>query len=643
MRRLSLLCLGWCALVAQGVAQAPPPGASVSGGGGGDYRSSTAEGGVDRLFDVNSDSVDMENGSMQWKGKTFNLGNSRAMRMRFERYLSAPAAGGDLAKYLQILARIERLLSPASINASNYYANQQEAFNLLFQAAEFEVDGNNCLTIATQVQKVWNMRQEYRQLEITKNQLEALRKVQEGVVINRADKIEAANDERSSQPGKAGQPSLAKSTSGNTELGYRVKDEQRTQAEILAKNAEQTALGLKAQVEFQSQMVGFLLARRYRHCTITTAFYRQLFKSANQSIKVGAKEVKEFFPVSDFVPTLESIDTLAREAMNDVTTDMRSVDDLVKQGELYGAFERLQETYFLGEFEPSVMTYEQAKKREMLELWRDLRELQRLGDEHDLANVEGYVNKVRGRARDFPGAAILSKVNNAINASNMAVLSAKQAALAGDTAKAEAALERATKIWPQNPAVKDFANQVVSRQDTLAQKIPEFDRLVAEAKWRDIFNKKLEFALALAQDKTRSEKLRQVVNRIGELDANIQKAAVLASQNNPYLAWDVIVETSRAEPDDLVLAKTRSEIAPLVADYARTIGLAEKLEKDGGEAAALVAWLQAQDLNPASPACGAAIKRLAASLAQSAPAKATPAAPTPPASAGDEVVLPPKR
>ena len=63
----------------------------------------------------------------------------------------------------------------------------------------------------------------------------------------------------------------------------------------------------------------------------------------------------------------------------------------------------------------------------------------------------------------------------------------------------------------------------------------------------------------------------------------------------------------------------------------RVFGVAEKLEKDGGEAAALTAWLQAQDLNPASPACGAAIKRLAGSLAQGAPAKATAAAPTPPA------------
>ena len=333
---------------------------------------------------------------------------------------------------------------------------------------------------------------------------------------------------------------------------------------------------------------------------------------------------------------------LSREAIKDTSKGMQTVDDLVKQGELYGAFERLQETFFLGEFEPVVMSYPQEKKREMLALWKDLRELQRLGDEHDLGSVEGYVNKVRGRARDFPGAPILSKVTNAMNASNMSLLSAKAAALAGDNAKAEASLERAAKIWPQNPGVKDFANQVVSRQDTLAQKVPEFDRLLTESKWRDIYNKKLEYALALAQDKERSEKLRKVVNRVGELDANIQKASVLASQNNPYLAWDVIVEAYKTESDDLVLAKTRSDIAPLVANYAQLIGHAEKLEKDGAEAAALTAWLSAQDLNPASPACGAAVKRLAKSVAESAVIRSTGSVPAPPP-AGDDVPVPPKK
>ena len=643
MRHSLFSLFGWCALTVLGFAQAPPPGGTVnSGGTAGNYKSSSAEGGADRIFNVNSDSVDMENGSMQWKGTTMNLGNARAVRARFERFLAAPTDNGDMKRYIATLDQIQLLLSAQSINQENYYRNQQEAFNLLFKAAEFDIDANNSLTIASQVKKVWVMKQEFRQIEVNKNQLETLRKMQEGIIINRADIIEDASDARSRTQGNSKTGSLGKASSGTTELGFKVKDEARTQAQIIARDAEMTALGLKAKIEFQSQMVAFLMARRYRHSLITSSFYRVLFKGGSQNIVVGAKEVKEFFPISDFVPTLESFDMLSREAIKDVSKGVQTVDDLVKQGELYGAFERLQETFFLGEFEPAIMSYPYEKKREMLALWKDLRELQRLGDERDLGNVEGYVNKVRGRARDFPGAPILSKVTNAMNASNMSLLSAKAAALSGDNVKAEAALERAAKIWPQNPGVKEFANQVVGRQDTLAQKIPEFDRLMTESKWRDIFNKKLEYALALAQDKERSEKLRKVVNRVGELDANIQKASVLASQNNPYLAWDVIVETYKTESDDIVLAKTRSDIAPLVANYAQLIGHAEKLEKDGAEAAALTAWLSAQDLNPASPACGAAVKRLAKSVAESAVIRSNGSVPAPPA-AGDEVPVPAKK
>lgn len=636
MRHLILSCFGWCALTVLGFAQAPPP-APAQGGTSGDYKSSTLEGGADRLFNVNSDSVDLENGTMQWKGTTMNLGNTRSVRARFERYLAAPTDNGDMKRYVAILDQIQLLLSPQTLTRDNYYRNQQEAFNLLFKAAEFEFDGQGCLTIASQVQKAWRMSSEYKNIEVTLNQLEILRKTQESVIINRADRIEEANAERSESKGKM----VSKGSTGTTELGFKVKDEARTQAQMLAQGTKMTAIGLKAKIEFQSQMVAFLMARRYRHALVTSAFYRVVFNASNQDVVVGAKEVKEFFPVSDFVPTLESIDLLSREAIKDVGKGMQTVDDLMKQEELYGAFERLQETFFLGEFEPPVMLYPQEKKRQMLALWKDLRELQRLGDERDLASVEAYVNKVRGQARDFPGAPVISKVNNAMNASNMSLLSAKAAALAGDTAKAEAALERATKIWPQNPGVKEFANQVVSRQDTLAQKVPEFDRLMAESKWREIFNKKLEYALALAQDKERSDKLRKVVQRVGELDANIQKASMLAAQNNPYLAWDVIVEAYKTESDDLVLAKTRSDIAPLVAGYAQLIGRAEKLEKEGAEAAALAAWLAAQDLNPASPACGAAVKRLARSVAESAVIRSEGTVPSPPAA--DDIPAPPAK
>jgi hypothetical protein len=116
---------------------------------------------------------------------------------------------------------------------------------------------------------------------------------------------------------------------------------------------------------------------------------------------------------------------------------------------------------------------------------------------------------------------------------------------------------------------------------------------------------------------------------------------MLAAQNNPYLAWDVIVEAYKTESDDLVLAKTRSDIAPLVAGYAQLIGRAEKLEKEGAEAAALAAWLAAQDLNPASPACGAAVKRLARAVAESAVIRSEGAVPTPPAA--DDIPAPPTK
>jgi hypothetical protein len=636
MRHLIFSCFGWCALTVLGFAQAPPP-APAQGGTAGNYKSSTAEGGADRLFDVNSDSVDLENGTMQWKGTTMNLGNSRSVRARFERYLAAPTDNGDMKRYIAILDQIQFLLSPQALTKENHIRNQKEAFSLLFKAAEFEFDGNGCLTIANQVAKAWRMNTEYQNIEVSLNQLDTMRKVQESVIVNRADRIEEANAERSQGKGKL----VTKGATGSTELGFKVKDEARTQAQMLAQGTRLTAIGIKAKIEFQSQMVAFLMARHYRHALINSAFYRVVFNASNQEVVVGAKEVKEFFPVSDFVPTLESIDLLAREAIKDVSKGMQTVDDLVKQDELYGAFERLQETFFLGEFEPPVMLYPQEKKRQMLSLWKDLRELQRLGDERDLANVEAFVNKVRGQARDFPSAPVLSKVNNAMTASNMSLLSAKAAALAGDTAKAEAALERATKIWPQNPGVKEFANMVVSRQDTLAQMVPQFDRMVSEAKWREIFNKKLEFGLALAQDKERSDKLRKIAQRVGELDANIQKALMLATQNNPYLAWDVIVEAYKTDSDDLVLAKTRSDIAPLVAAYAQLIGRAEKLEKEGAEAAALAAWLSAQDLNPASPACGAAVKRLARSVAESAVIRSEGAVPTPPAA--DDIPAPPAK
>jgi hypothetical protein len=105
------------------------------------------------------------------------------------------------------------------------------------------------------------------------------------------------------------------------------------------------------------------------------------------------------------------------------------------------------------------------------------------------------------------------------------------------------------------------------------------------------------------------------VIRVGEIEAILLQSSSLAAQGNPYLAWDLLQRASAIDPNDLMLARTRSDIAPLVADYARLLGQAERLERDGHNAAALTAWMAAQELNPISETCGTAVKRLAGKVA----------------------------
>ena len=611
----------------------PAPQTAPAAGTSGNYSSTTTEGLVDRLFDVNSDSVDRENGSLQWKGRTFNLGNSRVMRARLERYLAAPAPEGDLQRYEEIMRQIDRLLSPRVLNQDNATANFQEAWNLLFEAGQFEVDAENCLTIASLVDKTIRIRSESKSLQVDLRQMDALRRHQEAQVASRissatsggsgstggggggrrggnnAQNAQGGGNRGGGAPRIGGNISATERAAAEREAQAR-KELERTEKNILQTETEVVMQGLKAKLEFQSQIASFLLQRRFQHAIIANAFYRQIFTGSSQDMKVGQQQLKEMFPISDFVPTIDSVDMLAREAIKDVETGMQAVTQLYESGERYGAFERIQETFFLGEYDPQVMFFNYEKKQTLMEIWRNLRDLQRMGDERDLAGVEETVNRVKALAEDFPAVQVMSRVNNAMQMSNLAVLSAKQAALVGDMPKAEAQIERATMLWPTNPAIKDFVQQVVNRADLLGQKVPEFDRLYQARNYRDIYNRKEEFAVALLQDQTRAEQLRQVMAAVGEIEARMVNAKVLHSQGNSYMAWDVLEEAARLGVRDPDLANVRMELSAAVANYSKTLADAEKYEKAGNLSASLTEYLAAQDLNQASDFCRQAIQRV---------------------------------
>jgi hypothetical protein len=606
------------------LAAAGAPGASANNitnaGTAGDYRSTTSEGMADRLFNVNSDSIDFENGSFQWKGRTFNIGNTRIMRARLERYFATPAPVGDQRQYETILRQIEDLLSPGKITKANYASNIQLAWNLLFEAAKFEADGENCLTIASLVQKAARIRDERQALQLIRNIHYSEKNERLRDKTRFESTRELREDEESgattsvTQKGKTTTKSSRPPKTGTAESARRAEMLAEKRADLVRDDKEIATLGLRSRVEFQSQIVAFLLERRFRHTLIANAFYRQLYAGRAQDMRVGNKQVKEMFPVSDFVPTIDSLDMLAREAIKDVDTGVKAIQALYDSGQRFGAFQRMQETFFLGEHEPSIVFFNPEKKGVLKDVWSTARDLQGMGDERDLAGCEEAVKKLKAVASDFPSAQIMSKVNAARQASDLELLAAESAALAKDTNTARTHLERATKIWPANPGVKDFAMRVREHANQLAQKIPEFDRLLAEGNLRSIYNRKEEFGLAFLQDKERAEKLKTISNNLGRIDAALLQSQILKKQNNTYVAWDVIEEAAQFGATDPELGKARAELAAAASKYASLLSEARRNEEAGNFAAALTAFLAAEDLNRGSEFCRNGIQRLSNSL-----------------------------
>ncbi|MDR2863539.1 MAG: hypothetical protein LBV54_06685 [Puniceicoccales bacterium] len=574
----------------------------------GDYRSSTSENMADRLFNVNSDSIDFDNASFKWKNSNFRLGDSRLMRARFERYLAMPVPDGDARRYNEVLRRIEDLLSPAKINKETYSKNLLEAWKLLYEAGNFEADAGNCLIIATLVDKTAKMHGEFKELQLTQRQYDEMYKTNRSHATAWEDWRDS--QKKATRAGGKGGVTIAPAPSGAAKQRVFVEEAARNKKDALKTEAGMTAIGFQARLEYQSQIVAFLLERRFHHALIANSFYRQMFQGSANKLEVGRKQIKELFPLENFTPTTDAVDMLAREAIKDVENGVKSILQSYDEGHRFTAFQRLQENFFLGEFEMPIVFFDADKKRVLAELWRDLRDLQGMGDDRDLAGVERVVNKVKAVAQDFPSSSVMSKVNNAMQASNLAVLSAQTAAFKGDTEKAEVQIERATKLWPTNPSVRKFAEDVVGATNKLAQSIPEFDRLQRSGQKRDIYNRKEEFMVALVQDAERAVKLKDILNEVSKIDFCITSAQALHKQGNKYVAWDFLQEARGMGSNDPELNRAISEMAPSVADYARLLSDADKNEREGNYAPGLAAFLLAQDINQTSEFCRKGIERL---------------------------------
>lgn len=594
--------------------QAPAPASqtvSVSPSGG-SMDSGTFERTMDKIFDFNSDSINLEDGTLNWKGKTFEIGNSKVVKARFERYLAMDLRDQNFENYQKILREITSMLYSNNDDLSD--ETIRAAWNKLYDAAEYDIDNDGCIAIANNVFQTWRMRNEFNRYRITetdfKRNLERSRRL---ALRNKTVMEQEQFDEFHS--GTMSPKNVASKVSkvrvGAAKIADDMADVAKMTSELAVKKATAEATGAKAVLQFQSQTLTFLLARKFQHATISAYFYRHLYKAGAQNFEVGKEQFTKFFPISNFMPTNDIVENLATEARNDVREGMISVNVLYDSKQRYSALQRLMETFVLGENEPSVRSFDFEKKKVLLQLYRDMSALKDLGDNHDLEGIEKTLERIKEVADDFPYREIYSKVKIGKQASNLKVMEARASAFSGDMDAARAALAEAAQIWPLNPELDKFNDEVMQMTVGISKYEKRFDELLEKKNYREIMSEAGEYAIALKADAKKSAKLKEVVADVSQIDFLIAQAKELDTQGNSYVAWEMLEKAKLIDENDPVLSRAMADMAPRVADYVRLLDSAKDAEKKGANAAALTLFLAAQDVFPMSQTCREGIARTA--------------------------------
>lgn len=572
------------------------------------FESSTAERFADRIFDVKTDSIDT-NGNLRWKGKTFSVGDSRIVRARFERYLSMPANLGDYENYRSILAEIEAQLAANNDNLT--LENIKYAWSRLFDAAEYQIDGDSSLVIANLVYLSWRMRDEYENFKSAENEKERDVKAAKFRAKEKAEFMEYVSDKMKRLTSRRARNSQSNPTVGTADLGYRLQDLQRQVAELATAKAMKEAVATKAVWQFQSQILAFILERKFQQAQISAMFYRHIYRGNAQELQVGREQIKDLVQVSNFTPTADALEMIAIDARKDIADGMAAVETLYDKGDRYAALERLLETFLIGEQDVALAVFSPEKREVLRKIYKDAITIKELADSKDWGGVEEVVNEISKLAADFPSREVLSKVKTAQTASNMALLAAKQSAALGAADDVKKNMEKAALLWPLNPGIQAFNDELLGLTKGISTYVKKFDENVERGNFRDIMDEAPEYGIAFKNDSERAKKLREIVVKISQIDSLIAQAAEFERQKSPYFAWDILENASRIDSADPVLARAIARLAPEVSDYVKALNRAKDAENKKEFAAALNYYLAAQKIFPASQACRMGIERVA--------------------------------
>ncbi len=314
--------------------------------------------------------------------------------------------------------------------------------------------------------------------------------------------------------------------------------------------------------------------------------------------------------VSKLINSLSQLDGLANEAIRDVNEGIEAYKFLLEKNEMKSATERLAETFALGEFLPKVRLLSREDKRRALDFTQKGNRLLAALEVNDLTEAEKLVNEIREIAGDFDAGKPLAKIETAKTVSAMHLAKARNAAVSGDKAAMESELRAAAEIWPRNPALAEVGTRIFSQSDIQNLAITDFDQLVSQKNFRQIFDDKLRFIAATAMFPDKQKQLAKILDDMASVEAAIMGARKLEDRGDIAGAWESAELALREFPDDNKLNSLRSELTTKVPEFVRAIQKAEEGEAANRPGSSLAWYLKARKSYPVSKFAGDGIHRL---------------------------------
>ena len=599
-----------CSIFGSVFAQVPdaplgPPGPVASGPASPVGPAATPAGNTGTFLGKDVPKFDPKSELLTWDGKSWNINNNRVFQARFEKYLNAPEeTDANSVNYQKIIAEILSRLAPGVANRENV----DYAFRLLGRAATYEPDARLCETIADTVYSAWRSQKAMIRLASANVALEEERKKHEwNARLAGQDKTIEQTSSSSRKSGDVVNSSETKTIMSITPYATRLAE---TMAQIKANQLKSALTEVEVKVQFQALMSQMFLQRRYQHVLIATRFYRAVFADGDTKLTLG-KDAKDLFEKSTgSPPTVSTLDSLANEAIRDVREGVKSYEFLVEQRELESGTKRLAEAMTVGEYVPEIRTLPRAKKRLALEFTQKSNQLLGAMEAKDYTTAETLIEGLSKTAKDFDGTQAKALIESSRRGAKMHLLTARNAAQANDQKTLKESLTAATELWPMNPALAEFSEKIFDQGDVQLRALNDFDTLLSQKSYRQIFDDQARFIAAIALHPDREPKLKQVLLNIQTIEAALLRAQEMKRQSNFAGAWESVEKIAPDFPDDTKLNQMRADLTSLAADFVRTVRTAQELEKKEQVGSSLAWFLKAQKIYPASDFATEGVGRL---------------------------------